>query len=540
MRSIIIHLMDVIEIVRPPVEPRTRPLVDQLATLDHPELASVLAGLDRRALSGEHLLEVIAAEARHLAWVQAGMAASLSEFAHCPPYVAHPSARLQGWQEFAGDEAAIVLKVSPTTGSDLVGQSIEAHRRHPHLWAAWRDGQIDHRKVAVVTRTTGCATDDVKAAVDASLFDRSARLGRLSARDITIGQTPEQLQRRAPTALVAAGPTAARVRTRTALKNRRLVHGTDHEVPGVGYLSGCDIPLTDIAAAYAHVDAIARGIKQWGDPRLLDQLRADVFIDLLIGNHPSPEPRPRDGITTRPTKNTARADPRTTDGESAASSSTSHGSTRRPDPDTTDTDSEADTDGLEPDIANAVLGKGKSRTRTVPGARSLVDLVVPIGMLAHLSDAIRRGAVAEVAGFGLVPADVIARLVKQAASQPSTWCLTAVDGTGRVVKHVRSQHDPTKAMSEFVDGRDRHCRFPGCTRGATNCDTDQTIPAHQGGPTCPCNLSPLCRRHHRLKQARGWRLVIEQDTNEARWTTPHRAAATAPAWVMDPAAHPPF
>ncbi len=233
------------------------------------------------------------------------MAASLSEFAHCPPYVAHPSARLQGWQEFAGDEAAIVLKVSPTTGSDLVGQSIEAHRRHPHLWAAWRDGQIDHRKVAVVTRTTGCATDDVKAAVDASLFDRSARLGRLSARDITIGQTPEQLQRRAPTALVAADPTAARVRARTALKNRRLVHGTDHEFPGVGYLSGCDIPLTDIAAAYAHVDAIARGIKQWGDPRLLDQLRADVFIDLLIGNHPSPEPRPRDGITTRPTKNTA-------------------------------------------------------------------------------------------------------------------------------------------------------------------------------------------------------------------------------------------
>ncbi len=72
MRSIIIHLMGVIEIIRPPVEPRTRPLVDQLATLDHPELASVLAGLDRRALSGEHLLEVIAAEARHLAGYKPG------------------------------------------------------------------------------------------------------------------------------------------------------------------------------------------------------------------------------------------------------------------------------------------------------------------------------------------------------------------------------------------------------------------------------------------------------------------------------------
>jgi len=65
-RSIIIHFMDVIEILRPPVGPRTRPLVDQLATLDHPELASVLAGLDRRSLSGEHLLEVVLAGSMHV------------------------------------------------------------------------------------------------------------------------------------------------------------------------------------------------------------------------------------------------------------------------------------------------------------------------------------------------------------------------------------------------------------------------------------------------------------------------------------------
>jgi hypothetical protein len=164
---------------------------------------------------------------------------------------------------------------------------------------------------------------------------------------------------------------------------------------------------------------------------------------------------------------------------------------------------------------------------------------VPIGMLADLAEAIRRGAVADVAGFGLVPADVIARLVKQAAAQPSTWCLTAVDDTGRVVKHTRTQHDPTKAMRDFVDGRDRHCRFPGCTRSATVCDNDHTIPAEQGGPTCPCNLSPLCRRHHRLKQARGWRLVIDQVTNDASWSSPHHIVATAPGW-RDPTVGPPF
>ena len=497
--------MDDVEILRPVAGPCTRPLVDQLATLDHPQLASVLASLDRRTLSGDHLLDVIAAEARHLAWVQAGMAASLSEFAHCPPVVAHPSARLDEWQEFAGDEAALVLKVSPITGSNLIGQSIDAHRRHPHLWAAWRDGRIDHRKVAVVTRTTSSASDAVKAVVDAALFDRSARPGRLSARDITIGQTPGQLQRRARSALVAADPAASRVRTRTALKNRRLAHGTDRDVPGVGYLSGCDIPLADIAAAYAHIDAIARGIKQLGDPRLLDQLRADVFIDLLVGNNPSPAPRARDGATTQPVE-----------------------------PDPTDVAPTGNTS--EDDRADST----ERKPRTAAWARPGVDLVVPIGMLADLADAIRRGTVAEVAGFGLVPADVIARLVKQAASQPSIWCLTAVGNTGHVVRHVRTQHDPTKAMRDFVDGRDRHCRFPGCTRRATACDNDHTIPSEQGGPTCPCNLAPLCRRHHRLKQARGWRLVIDEDTNDARWSTPHHADTTAPGWRIDPTAGPPF
>jgi len=441
---------------------------------------------------------VIAAEARHLAWVQAGMAASLSEFAHCPPYVAHPSARLKDWQEFAGDEAAMVLKVSPITGSNLIGQSIDAHRRHPHLWAAWRDGLIDSRKVAVVTRTTSSASDAIKAVVDAALFDRSARPGRLSARDITIGQTPGQLQRRAQTELVAADPEAARARTRSALKNRRLVHGTDRDVPGVGFLSGCDLPLTDIAAAYAHIDAIARGIKLLGDPRLLDQLRADVYIDLLVGNDPSPTPRARDGATTG----------------ASESELTGH------------------QDGL-PD-------KGNRKSRSPWSVRPGIDLVVPIGMLADLADAIRRGTVAEIAGFGLVPAGVIARLVKQAAAQPSSWCLTAVDDTGRVVKHTRTPHDPTKAMREFVDGRDRHCRFPGCTRSATVCDNDHTVPFDLGGPTCPCNLAPLCRRHHRLKQARGWRLVIDEATNDASWSSPHHLVTTTPCWRVDPTVGPPF
>ncbi|WP_186449766.1 HNH endonuclease signature motif containing protein [Nocardioides sp. J9] len=58
-----------------------------------------------------------------------------------------------------------------------------------------------------------------------------------------------------------------------------------------------------------------------------------------------------------------------------------------------------------------------------------------------------------------------------------------------------------------VQLRDHTCRFPGCTTKATRCDLDHTIEHNKGGPTCPCNLVPLCRRHHRAKTFSLWRYV---------------------------------
>ncbi|HWI43336.1 MAG TPA: HNH endonuclease signature motif containing protein, partial [Nocardioides sp.] len=44
-------------------------------------------------------------------------------------------------------------------------------------------------------------------------------------------------------------------------------------------------------------------------------------------------------------------------------------------------------------------------------------------------------------------------------------------------------------------------------------------PHAEGGPTCPCNLVPLCRRHHRAKTHSAWRYaVVEPGTYD--WTSP--------------------
>jgi len=70
-----------------------------------------------------------------------------------------------------------------------------------------------------------------------------------------------------------------------------------------------------------------------------------------------------------------------------------------------------------------------------------------------------------------------------------------------------------------VQLRDHTCRFPHCTRPAPRCDLDHHRPHDQGGPTCPCNLVPLCRRHHRAKTHSAWRYEIPGSATYV-WTSP--------------------
>jgi Domain of unknown function (DUF222) len=78
---------------------------------------------------------------------------------------------------------------------------------------------------------------------------------------------------------------------------------------------------------------------------------------------------------------------------------------------------------------------------------------------------------------------------------------------------------PPPRIREYVAARDQTCRGPGCGQPAWRGDLDHTVPWDQGGPTCPCDLGALCRRHHRLKQHPGW-TVLQPQPGIFRWTTP--------------------
>ena len=64
------------------------------------------------------------------------------------------------------------------------------------------------------------------------------------------------------------------------------------------------------------------------------------------------------------------------------------------------------------------------------------------------------------------------------------------------------------------------CAFPWCERPARRCDLDHVTAHGSGGPTCSCNLAPLCRRHHRAKTHTTW-TYDKTDAATYLWRSPH-------------------
>ncbi|QYJ04412.1 HNH endonuclease [Nocardioides panacisoli] len=110
--------------------------------------------------------------------------------------------------------------------------------------------------------------------------------------------------------------------------------------------------------------------------------------------------------------------------------------------------------------------------------------------------------------------------------QVRDWCGTP--GTTVIVRPVidLTGHEPVEAYEipdrhrRHVQLRDPHCAFPHCQRRATRCDLDHATPHAAGGSTCPCNLVPLCRSHHRAKTHSTWGYTV-LDPGQYLWTSPH-------------------
>jgi hypothetical protein len=310
----------------------------------------------------------------------------------------------------------------------------------------------------------------------------------IAAQLLAAGQlTTSQLRSRLRRAVLAADPDAARRRQRDGRADTR-VEAWD-EPSGNGVLAGRELRPADVIAADAQLTADANWLRSHGTPGTLAELRAAAFIARLSG---------RDLATVLP---------------------------------------------HPVDSAPAASGDGSgAAAAAVPGGT--INLTMPLSAFAGLDD-----SPGEAAGHGTIDADTGRELAQLIAGNPAArWCLTLTGPGGRAVAHAcaRAGHAPEPggpairwaaglrerlqfletdtcrhrrqsasyawpaSLRHLIETRQRSCAAPGCRRPARRCDIDHTTPYEKGGRTCECNGAPLCRKHHRCKQAPGWYLTQHQ------------------------------
>jgi hypothetical protein len=340
--------------------------------------------------------------------------------------------------------------------------------------------------VKIIEEVTSILSDEDAAVADEELAAAAS------------SRTYGELRRAATVLVLRLDPEAVRKRKEQARREARV--RSFREESGNAGITGREMPSVEVLASMQHVEDRARALREAGVPGTWEELKVRATLDLLQERDSRPAP-----------------------GEPSAS------------------------DGSEG------LSVGAMIAITVPHT-ALDGDVGPPGV---------------VAGFGILDHADTRDLVAGAAAHPATrWCVTVLnpDGTAtahgcaagprrwppesltsrglleflNVTKltpvirgpcpHARAEHRyrPGRQLRHLIRARNATCAAPGCGRRAARCDLDHTSPHHQGGRTCECNLAPLCRHHHRCKQAEGWRLD-QPEPGVLVWRTPSgRSYTTTP------------
>ena len=400
--------------------------------------------------------------------------------------------------EHVAAELAAALVLTGRSADSLLALARDLARL-PAVLAALLAGQIDRARAAVF------------AAELAALGDQAARTAAAALLPHAGSLTTGQLRNALRLLVHRLDPAAARRRMQKARDDTRVE--AFQESSGNLALAGRELDPADAITADRRITAIARALRDAGAGGTVDQLRAAVFTALLAGRDP-------DTLLPAPYPAAPGAD--------------------EPDP--------AGTGGQAPASAP---GPGPGSFAALAGS---VHLTLPASTWLGLAD-----LPGEAAALGPLDAwtsrHLAARLT--AAGPKTRWCITLTRPDGTAAAHACARagpgppaspaarrhwltrhtftwlenpdcshhsqepgYRPPHHLADLIRARNRTCTFPGCRRPATSCDLDHTTAYQAGGRTCPCNLAPICRRHHQAKQAPGWTLTQPQP-GTLTWTTPH-------------------
>ena len=118
-------------------------------------------------------------------------------------------------------------------------------------------------------------------------------------------------------------------------------------------------------------------------------------------------------------------------------------------------------------------------------------------------------------GYGAIPSS----MARELASDAKWRRFITQPITGELLDVGRESYLPPQNLVDFIQARDRTCRFPGCRQPGNKADIDHAKSWESGGLTNRDNLGLLCRRHHRMKTHQGWNLESYPD-GSCLWKSP--------------------
>lgn len=459
-------------------------------------------------LTDAGLLEVAAAAEKAASWAKAVQVQALAAL----------DARFEaeGAGEFTADEVAAVLRWGTRAGQARLHEATALVDRLPCTLALLAAGELDYPRARTIVTGTDELTAEQAAAVDAAVAADAPHL------------TNAQLRDRVALEATAVDAAAAAKRHAAGCRDRRVVPNPLRDGLAELVVTG---PAADIATIYTALDGLAHATDR---PDGIDAARFDaltswaqsVLDDAATGTTPVPTGGRWSG--SRPHVLLTMAAP------------TLLGLDDRP----------CHLEGygyLPAEVARAIAGRG--------------------GTLRRLFTDPATGLVLGVDGHSYSAAQAIAesaRLVPWAGPLPGpagdhrdddepdgdgpggagpdggrpdggphpagSGCADPPDVTGH-----RHRYRPSPLLDRLVRARYRCCTYPGCARPAVRCDLDHLL-RWPWGPTCACNLHPLCRRHHRLKHS-GHIRVHRLPDGSIRWTlrTGHVTITRPPPALPEPA-----
>jgi hypothetical protein len=242
------------------------------ATLEQIEpslaLAAFLSTLSDVELSGYDRIRVMQAHQRLASHFQALVfedMASISDLMNqidVDPEIAHDS---------AAAEIGAALRLTRRAAETDLALALDLKERLPDVWEALALGRIDLRRARVIVEGTAHLSEEAAREVAGRILEAAGRL--------TTGQLRALIRR----VCVQADPDDANSRFREAVEGRRIE--MDPTVDGTAHLYGLDLPPDRVQAAMGRINDLARSLKTADETRTLDQIRADVFLDLLDGQH---------------------------------------------------------------------------------------------------------------------------------------------------------------------------------------------------------------------------------------------------------------